>query len=59
MVSFWEEIYNFTDININDTSYEAFSFWVEIYNVTDVNINDTSYKWPNTFAAIMVPNGGY
>ena len=55
------EIYNFTDVNINDMSYEAVSFWVEIYNVTDVNINinDTSYEWPNTFTAIMVPNGGY
>ena len=52
-VSFWVEIYNFTDVNINDMSYEAVSFWVEIYNFTDVDIN-SSYQWYELWMAKYV-----
>ena len=30
-----------------------------LMSISTARINDTSYEWPNTFAAIMVPNGGY
>ena len=30
-----------------------------LMSISITRINDTSYEWPNTFAAIMVPNGGY